>query len=302
MSPFIITVLIVALSASAANAEKVIIPWKPNFTYTTDEVFDPSKPLTVGRTGRTIRFMNGAPEEGKRIAKTGDLTGDYLHPEGVTGPVPVVILMHGCTGWTKPVLNWAKEKGKMLLDHGIGVLALDSFGPRKVNKTCGAPNYHWGWRRVEDAYSALGWLIENKRAIPDRVYVMGRSNGGTTAIMLAAKIVVAGHQDYKFAGSFAISPACNEMEQFDFAIPVTIFTGDKDMANNPKLCAAIDGKNGLVRTVLFKGVHHGFEDRTPPYVFNGWRMEHNPKADKDSMDQILAIIKSGEKKNASETR
>lgn len=288
----ILTAMIAALSVSMANAEEVTIPWQQNFTYTTDEVFDSSKPLTAGRTGRTIRFMNGAPEEGKKIQKTGNLRGDYSPPKGATGPVPVVILMHGCTGWTKPVLDWAKEKGKMFLDQGFGVLVLDSFGPRQVSKTCGPPNYHWGWRRVEDAYSALAWLIDSKRAIPDKVFVMGRSNGATTAIMLATKIAVAGHTDYKFAGAFAISLACDEMEKFDFAIPVTIFIGDKDMANNPKLCTAIDGRNGLIKTVLFKGVHHGFEDNTPTYVQNGWRMEHNPKADKDSMDQILGTLKS----------
>lgn len=151
MTRTILMAIIIALSVSTAKTEEVTIPWKQNFTYTTDEVFDSNKPLTVGRTGRTIRFMNGAPEEGRKIEKTGNLRGNYLHPKGVTGPVPVVILMHGCTGWSKPVLNWAKEKGRILLDQGVGVLALDSFGPRKVNKTCGAPNYHWGWRRVEDA-------------------------------------------------------------------------------------------------------------------------------------------------------
>lgn len=293
-----LTAMITILSVSTVNAEEVTIPWVQNFTYTTDEFYDSTKPLSAGRTGRTIRFMNGAPEEGKKIQKTGDLRGDYSQPEGVKGPVPVVILMHGCSGLTKPVIDWANEKGKMLLDQGVGVLVLDSFGPRRVNKTCGPPNYHWGWRRVEDAYSALAWLIDSKRAIPDKVFVIGRSNGGTTAIMIATKTAVAGHQGYKFAGAFAISPACNEMEKFDFAIPVSIFIGDKDMANDPKLCTAIDGKNGLIRTVLFHGVHHGFEDRTPTYVFNGWRMEHNAKADKQSMEEILKIIKSGETKNA----
>lgn len=172
-----LTVTIAALSVSMTHAAEVTIPWKQNFTYTTDEVFDSKKPDSAGRTGRTFRFMNGAPEEGKKVEKTGNLRGDYIQPDGITGPLPVVILMHGCTGWTKPVLDWAKEKGKMLLDQGIGVLVLDSFGPRQVKKTCGPPNCHWGWRRVEDAYSAIAWLIDNKRADPDRVFVMGRSNG-----------------------------------------------------------------------------------------------------------------------------
>lgn len=248
----VLTTAIAALSVSVTHATEVTIPWNQNFTYTTDEVFDSKKPDTAGRTGRTFRFMNGAPEERKKVEKTGNLGGDYIHPDGMTGPVPVVILMHGCTGWTKPVLDWAKEKGKELLDQGVGVLVLDSFGPRQVKNTCGAPNYHWGWRRVEDAYSALAWLIDGNRAVPDRVFVMGRSNGGTTAIMLATSMAVSGHSDHKFAGSFAISPPCDEMQKFDFAVPVTIFIGDQDMANSPRLCAAIDGKNGLIKKGYFQ--------------------------------------------------
>src|SRR5438132_1053188 len=131
MARNILPALIVVLSASITHAEQVTIPWKQNFAYTTDEVFDSNKPLTAGRTGMTFRFLNGTPEEGKKVEKTGNLRGDYIHPKGVTAPVPVLILMHGCTGWTKPVLDWAKEKGKMLLDQGIGVLVLDSFGPRQ---------------------------------------------------------------------------------------------------------------------------------------------------------------------------
>jgi hypothetical protein len=48
----------------------------------------------------------------------------------------VVILMHGCTGLTEVVTRWAREKEKTFLGKGIGVLVLDSFGPRDIKRTC----------------------------------------------------------------------------------------------------------------------------------------------------------------------
>ena len=282
--------LILFAFAFPAHAEQVTIPWKQNFTYTSDEVFTPDK-AKAGVSGRTFRFMNGAPEENKKVEKTGSLAAQFLKPRGATGPVPVVILMHGCNGLSEPVVRWAREKGKMLLDQGVGVLVLDSFGQRGVAKTCGAPNYHWAWRRVGDAYSALAWLVENNHAIPDRVYILGRSNGGATALMLASTLAATGNT-HKFAASFAISPACNEMEKLRFALPVTIFVGDKDMAADAQLCAKIDGKDGFIKAIIFKGVHHGYEDRGPASIFNGWRIEYNQKADEATMNKVLEVIKS----------
>lgn len=278
---------LLTVASTVASAEQVKIPWKRDYTYTAEATYSPEN---KHRSGLSRNFLNGAPEEGGKVQRDGVLTGEFIRPKGPTGPVPVMILMHGCSGLTPLVAKWAKEKAKVFLDQGVGVLILDSFGPRKVVKTCGAANYHWGWRRVEDAYSALNYLIASKLAIPDRVYVMGRSNGATAALMIANSIVVSGHID-KFAGSFAVSPACVGMDKFSFAIPATVFTGDRDMANDPKVCAELDGRNGMVRVVLFKGVHHGFEDRTATYVFNGWRMEYNAKADQETIEQTLAAIK-----------
>lgn len=83
-----------------------------------------------------------------------------IKPKGDAAAVPYVILMHGCSGLTPPVAKWAMEKARIFLDQGYRVLILDSFKTRNVKEVCGAPNYHWGWRRAEDTYSALDYLIE----------------------------------------------------------------------------------------------------------------------------------------------
>ncbi|MGE0289967.1 MAG: dienelactone hydrolase family protein [Bradyrhizobium sp.] len=278
--------LLFLVYATTASAEMVKIPWKGDYAHNQDSVYSPENKYA---SGRSKNFLNGAPEEYGKVQKDGEIKAEIVKPSGSTGPVPFIILMHGCTGLSKPVAIWAKEKTAIFLSQGLGVMILDSFAPRGVDKTCGPGNYHWGWRRAEDAYSALDYLIENKLAIPSAVYVMGRSNGGTAVLMVSHSQYASSHRN-TFAGVFAVSPACDGITKGKFVTPVILFIGDKDNANDPKVCQEI--QSDKVELVLFKGVHHGYEDKGPSYVMsNGWRMEYNAKADKATIDRSLAVIK-----------
>jgi dienelactone hydrolase len=283
----ILFIVFIVLYFNPANAETVNIPWKGDYAHNLEATYSPENKY---RSGLSKNFLNGTPEEGGRVQRDGFLTGELIKPKGSTGPVPFIVLMHGCSGLTTLVAKWAKEKAKIFVDQGYGVLILDSFTVRNIRMVCGDANYHWGWRRAEDAYSALHFLIENKFADKEKVFVMGRSNGGTAALQISNAVMARDHQ-YGFSGVVAISPGCAGMVTSKFVVPTIVFSGDKDQANDYKACERLKD-NGSVRVVLFKGVHHGFEDRTPTYVFNGWRMEHNPKADKDSIEQTLGFMKS----------
>jgi dienelactone hydrolase len=270
-------------------ANVIKIPWKGDYAHNFDATYSVENKY---RSGMSKNFMNGAPEEDRRVQRDGELQSELIRPKNSIGPISILILMHGCSGLTGITATWAKEKAQIFVDQGIGVLILDSFRTRNVKAVCGEPNYHWGWRRAEDAYSALDYLIENKIADPNQVYIMGRSNGGTAALMASDVTYTRGHR-YKFAGAFAVSPGCVGLTKSSFGVPTTIFIGDKDTANDPKICSELNGKNNMVHVVVFPGVHHGYEDRTPAYVMsNGWKMEYNSKADKETITQTLAVIKS----------
>lgn len=275
------------LASSTASAEQIRIPWKGDYAHNADATYSADNKY---RSGLSKNFLNGAPEENGKIQKDGYLLVEVRKPKRKDDPLPFVVLMHGCTGLTPLVAKWADEKSGAFLSQGYGVLILNSFGSRNVDKVCGDGNYHWGLRRAEDAYSALNYLIENKIAKPDEIYVMGRSNGGTAALMIGNALQVRSHQ-YRFAGVFAVSPGCAGMEKFKFAIPTTIFIGDRDQANDPKVCERLKD-SGSVRIVLYKGVHHGYEDKTRPYRQFGWQFEYNAKADKETIEQTLASMKA----------
>jgi len=284
---FVIVALLVF--ATAARAEKVKIPWKGDYAHNFDDHYTPQNKY---KSGLSKFFNNGAPEEGGKIQQDGVLEAELMRPKAGADAVPYVILMHGCSGLTPPVARWAREKARIFLDHGYGVLILNSFKTRNVREVCGSPNYHWGWRRAEDAYSALDYLIDNKLAKSDDVYVMGRSNGGTAAVMIADVYQVRGHQN-KFAGVFAVSPGCIGLTKSRFGIPLVMFVGDKDDANDARVCERLDTVSGApVQIVKFRGVYHGYEDNMPAYNFHGWHMEYNAKADKETIDRTLSLIKS----------
>jgi dienelactone hydrolase len=286
MRGLIIAVLLVF--ATAAQAEKVKIPWKGDYAHNFDDHYSPQNKY---KSGLSKFFNNGSPAESGKIQKDGVLEAELITPKG-GADAPYVILMHGCSGLTPLVAKWAKEKAKIFHDQGYGVLILDSFKTRNVKEVCGSPNYHWGWRRAEDAYSALDYLIDNKLAKSEDVYAMGRSNGGTAAVMIADAYQVRGHQN-KFAAIFAVSPGCIGLTKSRFGIPLVMFVGDKDDANDAKVCEQLDTASGApVQIVKFKGVYHGYEDNVPPYSFHGWHMEHNAGADKETMDRTLSLIKS----------
>jgi dienelactone hydrolase len=284
--------LLIALAftlTTPAFAEDVRIPWHRNFMNDNGGRWSPEN---MYKSGLSHDFNNGAPEEGGKVVSQGELKGELLIPKGSKGPLPFMILMHGASGFTPVVTKWAHIKAKVFMGQGMGVLILDSYTTRGVHSTAGAPNYHWGLRRVEDAYSALEYLIEKGYAQKDQVYVMGRSNGGLAVLMIAQTFEIESHA-YHFAGGFSMSPSCIGLTKGDFASPVIVFTGTKDEAGDSKICAEMrqDTKAPL-RVVVYEGVYHSFEDNLPPYIFHGWHMVHNPKADKDSTDQILSAIKS----------
>lgn len=275
--------------AAAASAETAKIPWKGDYSHNSDDHYSAQNKY---KSGLSTFFNNGTPEERGKILKEGSLDAELIKPKGGGSQAPYVILMHGCSGLTPLVAKWAREKAKTFLDQGYGVLILDSFKTRGVKEVCGEPNYHWGRRRAEDAYSALHYLIENKMAKPDEVYVMGRSNGGTAAVMIADVSQVRDHP-HKFAAVFAVSPGCIGLAKSRFGIPLVMFVGEKDDANDPKFCEQLDTSSGApVQVIKFKGVYHGYEDKTAPYNFHGWHMEYNAKADKETMNRMLSLMKS----------
>lgn len=286
---------------SPANAAEVRIPWKGDYPHNSSKHWSKDNPYDSGFSNN---FNNGAPEEYGQVKKDGELKAEVLLPKGTTGSVPFMIVMHGCGGMDTVTKEWAHRVADLLTTEGFGVLILDSFTSRFVDKSCGMPDFHWGRRRADDAYSALDYLIENKLAKPNEVYLMGYSNGGIATLISMTKKEE--DHKYRFAAGFPIAPNCLPLsvKYGDFYSPMIVFIGDQDDANIPAPCRELGNRKRAVplQLVEYKGANHGFVIKQAPKVLHGWtdakgvahmwHMNYNEVAERDMMQTIVSAIKT----------
>ncbi|KJC36737.1 hypothetical protein UB31_35760 [Bradyrhizobium sp. LTSP849] len=282
--------LLFLLTAPEASAETVRIKWLTS---------DRSAPWVPGNDyidGWTKNFMDGTVEERGRVQQDGELLAEIMFPKDKQLPTPFVIILHGCSGMNKTLNAWAQDYGGKLLAAGYGVLVLDSFKTRGLGPDgiCSDPSQlGWARRRADDAYAALDYLLAKGLAKPQQVYVLGRSNGATTTLIIMNQIVGRLHE-HKFAGGFAMQPSCLYMNKVEFYGPVHFFLAEKDEATNPKLCleAASSRRAIPVTTKVWKGAYHAYEDREPIHVFHGYHVGYNREASEGTLKSMLSVLSS----------
>jgi dienelactone hydrolase len=286
-----IFLLMLALMSTAASAEQVRIPWKGDYPHNSSKHWSKDNPYD---SGFSKNFKNGTPEEFGEVQKDGELKAFIYSPKDAKGPVPFVVVMHGCDGLSTLTKEWTQHVADVLNAQGIGALVLDSFTTRYVDNSCGLTDLHWGRRRSDDAYSALDYLTEKKLAKADEVYVMGYSNGGTTALV-SMTTQEADHSQH-FAAAFAVGPGCSPSLQHSavYTGPIIVFMGDQDDANNPKWCYELTKKKRSVpvQMIEYQGANHGFPVNAPAHDFMGWHLSYNPTAEKDMMQAIGSAIRT----------
>src|SRR4051794_22091803 len=131
---------------------------------------------------------------------------------------PAVVLMHGCSGlWSKSDGNQPQRAIKRWLEqlqaHGYVAIAVDSFSPRGVKAVCGRDPSRTGVNevadRASDAFAALTYLRSLSYVSPQRIAVLGWSNGGSTApATVGAKAPVQPPAAGGFQAAVAFYPGC----------------------------------------------------------------------------------------------
>lgn len=285
--------ILALLLTTPAHAEMVEIKWNGG------DPIKSSEPWLITDGGGYINgwsknFMDGTVEERRKVAAEGVLKAEIIKPKGSKGPIPFVILLHGCSGMNQLLWKWARSYADAIVAQGYGTLILDSFTTRNVSGICTDPSQlNWARRRADDAYSALDYLIDNNLAVPGKVFVLGRSNGATTSLIIMNKRIGDLHRN-KFAGAFLLQPSCLYMRAAEFYGPLHLYLAEKDDATSPSLCLAM--KAGIERTTLldaivFKDAFHGFEDKVTPYKQYGWRMGYNAAAATGTIKAFTATLR-----------
>ncbi len=160
---------------------------------------------------------------------------------------------------------------RRLLDQGFVVLMPDSFGSRGLREICSRRyrdrSIDIAQRRL-DARAALADLIERERWHPDRIALLGWSNGGTTVLSLIAegRAAAQGAAEPGFARAIAFYPGCGAAlrERARPAVPVLLLLGAADDWTPAPLCeewarAARAPARPEIAVEVYAGAHHGFD-------------------------------------------
>ncbi len=111
----------------------------------------------------------------------------WLALPDTSDPAPAVVFLHGCSGLTfmEAVLPIYDAWTRILNDAGFAVLQIDSAGARDIRNSCSlGENRATMYReRPTDAYAGLAYLQRRQSIDPERIYLMGWSQGGGIALL-----------------------------------------------------------------------------------------------------------------------
>ena len=218
--------------------------------------FQPSKPQpkparSPAGSGKAVR--------GRYQGKAASL--DYLlyTPEGAEGPLPVVVMLHGCT---QSADDFALGTGMNALAQELGFIVVYPEQTAAANQQkC------WNWFREGDQRRDSGEpeliagltreILERHGGDAERVYVAGLSAGGAAAAIMAATypdiFAAAGIHSGLACGSARDLPGAFAAMQGkgrkragsakDRFVPVITFHGDRDKTVHPSNSAQIHAAN-----------------------------------------------------------
>jgi dienelactone hydrolase len=251
-------------------------------------------PLAIVLSLLGVAAARGAPETVyfKSADGQAEIVG-YLFKAAGAGPHPAIVLLHGRAGPYSSNVNadcrlvarqLASRCGAATLTkrHEMwgefwaarGVLALlpDSFGPRGKAHGFGRFTHDDPDRasvnektvRPLDAEGAFVFLRARPDVDPNRIFLQGWSNGGSTTLNAMIRQGAKGG----FRAALAFYPGCGGLALLDNAVsttaPVAMFLAEDDEEVSPTICQHVAGRSidaGTSLTVtLYPGATHDFDD------------------------------------------
>lgn len=235
----------------------------------------------------------GVPLPSLAKPPTVEVTGELYRPAG-DGPFPAVVSLHGCAGPPSP--ERIEAAGAAYVALGYAVLIVDSFGPRGVTQRC-ITGYGTPVDRLMDAYGALLYLAGLPLIDPDRIAVVGYSQGADVALDAVRQGGVESQFARHFRAAIAYFPTCTD-SYGDVTVPTVILIGDLDEWTPAQACrdmmARRSGAGAAPRLVIYPGAHHSFTAirlRGKPETTYGYRNEYNEAAARAAWEEERAVLR-----------
>lgn len=224
---------------------------------------------------------------------------------------PAVVLLHGCGGAFDSqgkLFTRTQRYASLLNNEGWHVLVLDSYGPRGERSVC---KQRTGHRRItqlqrrRDVFGALAWLAERSDVDPERLALLGWSNGGSTVLASTnSQHVEVTESVRKPRAAVAFYPGCEAEQRRGYAAntPLLLMLGEDDDWTPSQVCVELAQSDAThISYKLYPGAHHGFDSRAPLKlrrdVPNGVRpgegvhVGGEPDARRDSVKVVLAFLR-----------
>ena len=203
------------------------------------------------------------------------------------GSHPVVVLLHGCSGLEYVVKKSMRRHAARLNQDGFATLILDSFGPRKnsggwvcerLSRLAHARVY-----RAQDTLDAIKFLKTRNEIDSNNVFLMGRSNGGSTVATLANKTD-------KIRAITAYYPWCGVVPTKP-SLPLLVLSGAEDDWTPPADCKNREGHSENLKVIVYPNAVHSFDLDIPVVTYKGHKVGGNPEALRKSTAAMIGFFK-----------
>lgn len=201
--------------------------------------------------------------QGRQIQLTG-----WLEKPAGTGPFPVVIALHSCSGYYANMFGGALPLWVPFLQgQGYATFKFDSFTARGYSEVC-ATNAVTSADRAADVLAAAALLAGRPDVRPDRIAVIGWSHGGGTAVYVArdhmelrplrAQLAARGG---RLAASIGLYPGCGNPEGSPVIVALLALSGALDDWTPAARCVALASMpaNRLMTAQVYPGAYHAFD-------------------------------------------
>ncbi len=201
------------------------------------------------------------------------LKAALYRPEG-NGPFPAIVAMHDCSS----LLNSAgtlrsryRDWGQVLAKAGFIALFPDSYGSRGLGNQCANRNrsVRTDRERVADANAARHWLEQQPDVQPNRISLLGWSNGGIS-VLWAVRPQHRHDDTPDFRSAVALYPGCGHLNSTAWStrVPTLILIGALDDWSSAQECehmvAGAKGRSARVSIVVYPGAFHDFDHPNRP--------------------------------------
>jgi dienelactone hydrolase len=264
---------------------------------------DPSSACVALAAGLTLILASAAQADERVQFQSLDekltLTA-FLDRPARAEPAPAVVMLHGCSGLgsAKGPFPIYRDWRDFFAAKGYVTLMVDSAASRGFGQTCtiavkDRTDRMWA-ERPSDAYAALAFLQSQPFVIPNKIALIGWSQGGGVVLETIPTRSLGRPKSsptHDFAAAIAFYPGlCSDKSQathlnaptesWTTSIPLLVLQGELDNWTPAKPCEAFlrgaQARDAPVTFQIYPGAYHSFDapdmpiHTVEPYRRNDW--------------------------------